>query len=260
MANVPVPSLFESSGSAQAAAPATAAGPVRKLMDLLYDGFYMLFLVRNGYAPTSADEFRDRIRSFLLTLERGSQRLRAPAEDIYLAKFAFCALVDEVVLSSQLKIRDSWEQRPLQLEYFGEQLAGERFFEHLETLRQQGAPRVAVLEVFHMCLLLGFQGRYVLEGSEKLNFLTARVGDEIAHLRGKRAAFAPHWAAPDQVVHKLRGEVPLWVVGSVFALMAALAYVGFSTLLHKQTQGDLRAYADVVKLAPQAAYVSITLP
>lgn len=259
MANAPVPSLFEGAGPAQAAGPATA-GSARNLMDLLYDGFYMLFLVRNGYVPNSADEFRERIRSFLLALERGSQRLRTPAEDVYLAKFAFCALVDEFVLSSQLKVRDSWEQRPLQLEYFGEQLAGERFFEHLETLREQGAPRVAVLEVFHMCLLLGFQGRYVLEGTEKLNFLTARVGDEIAHLRGHRAAFAPHWQAPDQVVHKLRGEVPLWVVGSVFALMAALAFLGFSTLLHKQTQSDLRAYANVVKLAPQAAYVTITLP
>ena len=180
---------------------------------------------------------------------------------MFLAKFAFCALVDEFVLSSQLKIRDSWEQ-PGHCNW--NTLANNSLASDSSSTSKRsgskGAPRVDVLEVFHMCLLMGFQGRYVIEGSEKLNFLTARVGDEIAHMRGKRAAFAPHWAAPDQVVHKLRGEVPLWVVGSVFALMAALAYVGFSTLLHKQTQGDLRSYANVVKLAPQAAYVHITLP
>ncbi len=52
--------------------------------------------------------------------------------------------------------------------------------------------------------------------------LTGRLGDEIAQLRGKRAAFAPHWVAPDRVAHVLKRGVPLWVVGSVFALAGLL--------------------------------------
>jgi type VI secretion system protein ImpK len=232
----------------------------RDLMDLLNDGFYMIFVLRSRAVPLSEEEFRKRLRSFLKSFERGAQRLNASADDVYLAKFAFCALVDEVVLMSRLEIRKDWERRPLQLEYFGEQLAGERFFEHLEKLRQEGAKRLQVLEVFHMCLLLGFQGRYVLEGSEKLGYLTARVGDEIAHLRGKRATFAPHWAAPDNVAHKLRAEVPLWVIASVFALVAVLAYLGMAGALKRQTADDLAGYANIVRLAPQAANVTITLP
>jgi type VI secretion system protein ImpK len=243
----------------QAAATIHAREP-RDLMDLLYDGFYMIFVLRGRAVPSSEEEFRHRLQTFLKSLERGAQRLNASAADVYLAKFAFCALVDEVVLMSRLEIRSDWERKPLQLEYFGEQLAGERFFEHLEKLRQEGAKRVQVLEVFHMCLLLGFQGRYVLEGSEKLGYLTARVGDEIAHLRGKRATFAPHWAAPDSVAHKLRAEVPLWVIASVFALVAVLAYLGMAGALTRQTADDLAGYANIVRLAPQAANVTITLP
>ena len=260
MADAQAPSLFGNAGMARMEPAAGSTREARDLMDLLYDGFYMIFLLRNGYAPVSAEDFGDRIRNFLSTFERGTQRLQTPAEDIFLAKFAYCALVDEVVLASKLKIRDAWEQRPLQLQFFGEQLAGERFFEHLERLREQGAARVQVLEVFHMCLLLGFQGRYVLEGSEKLNFLTARLGDDIAHLRGKRAPFAPHWAAPDAVAHKLRGEVPLWVIGSVFALIGLLAFAGLNTVLQRQTGNDLAAHVNLIKLAPQAAHVTITLP
>ena len=143
---------------------------------------------------------------------------------------------------------------------FGEQLAGERFFETLEKLRGEGARRVQVLEVFHMCLLLGFQGRYVLEGAEKLGYLSSRLGDEILHLQGKRSPFAPHWAPPDNIVHKLRSEVPLWVMGSVFALVALVAFVGLRARLHRTTDADLGRYTDVVKLAPQPAYVTITLP
>ena len=257
------PSLFGDSPPDDARrTPAASAAPreASSLLDLLYDGFYMVLLLKNRYGAQDADTFRTRIRTFLLEFDRGGKRLQASAEDLYLAKFAFCALVDEVVLTSQSKVRDAWERRPLQIEFFGEQLAGERFFEHLETLRQGGAARVQLLEVFHMCLLIGFQGKYIIEGSEKLSYLTARLGDEIAHLKGRRAGFAPHWAAPDSVVHALRTEVPLWVIGSVFALAGLLAFLGIRHTLAAQTEGDLGRYSQVVMLAPEPAHVTITLP
>jgi type VI secretion system protein ImpK len=72
-----------------------------------------------------------------------------------------------------------------------------------------------------MCLLLGFQGRYMLEGTEKLNYLTSRLGDEIAHLKGKRGGFAPHG---------------------------------------RTSEARMNAYSDVVKMAPRAANLTITLP
>jgi type VI secretion system protein ImpK len=179
---------------------------------------------------------------------------------VHLCKYAFCATVDELILMSQFKVRDAWQRQPLQLQFFGEQLAGEQFFVKLETLRREGAPRIQILEVFHMCLLMGFQGKYLIEGSEKLNYLTARLGDEIAHLKGSRATFAPHWAPPDQVTNRLKNEVPLWVIASVFALLGLLAFTGLRWQLSRSTERDLAAYQEVVKLAPQAAHVTITLP
>jgi type VI secretion system protein ImpK len=114
--------------------------------------------------------------------------------------------------------------------------------------------------VFHLCLLLGFQGRYALEGRERLDYLTARLGDEIAHLQGRRVAFAPHWAAPDRAVHKLRGELPLWVMGMVFGTLALVAFVAMRVQLDRSTEHTLAPYADIVRLAPQAAHITITWP
>ncbi|NRF69429.1 DotU family type IV/VI secretion system protein [Aquincola sp. S2] len=264
-ARSPLPSLFgqqEPAGVRAAAAESAHESPrdARSLLDLLYDGCYMIFLLRNGQAPADAGAFRERLRSFLGGFERGAQRLNQGADNVFLAKFAFCALVDEVVLTSDFRIRDEWEVRPLQLEFFGEQLAGERFFEYLDQLRQDGAPRVQVLEVYHLCLLLGFQGRYLLEGSEKLGYLTARLGEDIAHLRGRRAAFAPHGEPPDRIVHQLKREVPLWVIGAVFALVGTLGFIGLKWSLSRHTATELAAHQGVVKLAPQAAHVTITLP
>ena len=261
MSTAPTPSLLGAAagGTASAKAPSVSTEP-RTLMDLFYQGFYMIFLLRNGYTPTDGPTYRERLRQLLGQVDRGAKKLQLDPDDVFQAKFAFCALIDEIILMSRLRIRDEWERNPLQLEMFGEHMAGEKFFDSLEKLRGEGARRVQVLEVFHMCLLLGFQGRYILEGVEKLSWLTARLGDEIVHLQGKRSPFAPHWAPPDRIAHKLRSEVPMWVMGSVFAIVALVAFAGLRSQLHRSTDNDLGRYADVVKLAPQPAYVTITLP
>ena len=257
----PAPSLFNGGGGF-VPSPTSGSAPreARTLMDLMYDGFYLLFLLRAKQGPADAEAFRTRIKEFLNGMERGAAKIGSAAEDVHLCKYAFCATVDEIVLMSQFKVREAWQRQPLQLQFFGEQLAGEQFFVKLEALRREGAARVQILEVFHVCLLMGFQGKYIIEGSEKLGYLTARLGDEIAHLKGSRAAFAPHWAPPDQVVNRLKNDVPLWVIASVFALMGLLAFGGLRWQLGRGTERDLANYQEVVKLAPQAAHVTITLP
>jgi type VI secretion system protein ImpK len=254
------PSLL--SGARQPSAAARAAPPAeaRNLMDLMYDGFYMLFLLKNRYTPTEAESFRAKVREFLQQVDRGGKRIDASNEDVYLTKYAWCALMDEMILASRGALTESWQRNPLQLEMFGEQLAGDAFFDKLEQLRAQGAAKVQVLEVYHMCLLMGFQGKYLIEGSEKLGYLTARLGDEIAAHKGQRAAFAPHAYAPDRISHKLRAEAPLWVLGSVLALAMLLAFLGLRWLLDRQTSADLGAYAQLIQLPAQSANVTITLP
>jgi type VI secretion system protein ImpK len=248
------PSLIGSAGvPTQTAAPQT-------LLDLMYDGFYALFMLKNGNGPKDNADFAHRMTEFLNEFGRGAKKQGASADDIDAAKYAFCAAVDEIILRSNFSIREDWSRRPLQLSMFGDQLAGENFYIRLESLRARGAAHIQALEVFHMCLLLGFQGRYILEGSEKLNYLTARLGDEIANMKGKRGGFAPHAERPDQIIHKLRSDLPLWVLCSVFALICVLGYIGLRTSLSSNTEERMAAHNDVVKMAPKAANLTITLP
>ncbi|MCT9123120.1 type IVB secretion system protein IcmH/DotU [Cupriavidus gilardii] len=263
MSSTSMPSLF---GDAPAGAASTfadsgdASRHARTLLDLLYDGFFMLFLLRNGQPPDSAENFLAKVRGFLDEFDRGAKRLHVSADDVFDAKYAFCAAIDETILASDFAIRADWERRPLQLVLFGEQLAGETFFTKLEALRAQGAPRLQALEVFHMCLLLGFRGKYILEGPEKLSYLTARLGDEIAAIKGKRAPFAPHWPLPDKIAHTLKRETPLWIFGAVFALIALLGFLGLSSVLNKQTNDAMQEYSQVIKLGPRFSHLTISLP
>ena len=257
-----MPSLFGAGAptSAPPSASAESTFQARSLRDLLYDGFFMVFLLKQGREPGDASEFGARVQAFLADFERGAKKLNASADDVYASKFAFCAAIDEAVLASSFKIRPEWERRPLQLTLFGEQLAGEKFFELLESCRAQGIARLQSLEVFHLCLLLGFQGKYLLEGPEKLSYLTGRLGDEIAQMKGKRAAFAPHWPLPDQIAHRLKHELPLWTIGAVFALVGLGAYFGLNSYLRNSTMHALAPYSQLVQPETESANLTISLP
>ncbi len=230
------------------------------LLDLLYDGFHALFMLKNGNGPQDNADFARKMAQFLDDFARGAKKHEVSADDIDASKYAFCAAVDEIMLRSQFAIRDEWSRRPLQLMLFGDQLAGENFFHRLESLRARGSAHLQALEVFHMCLLLGFEGKYLIEGSEKLNYLTARLGDEIASMKGRRGGFAPHAGRPDQIINKLRHDVPVWVLCSVFGLISILGYAGLRAALTSCTAETLAPYDGIVKLAPKAANLTITLP
>jgi type VI secretion system protein ImpK len=248
------PSLF-------GARPATPDGMrIGSLLDLMHEGFHLLFLLKTGCQPPAEDDFVPRIGAFLDDFEREAKKLRADGEDIEAAKYAWCAALDETMLASSSPLRDRWETHPLQLTVFGDQLAGEHFFDRLDALRGKGGTRLQALQVFHMCLLLGFRGKHAADGGDRLAYMTARLGDEIAHLKGRVAGFAPRAGRPDQVMHKLRSDVPLWAVCAVFALAGLGVFTGLRTALQRDTQQAMAAYAGLVKLAPRPASLTITLP
>jgi type VI secretion system protein ImpK len=237
-----------------------AGGAPGSLVDVMYEGYYALFLLKSGCGPQDKNAFADHMTQFLGEVDRNAKAIGVPAEDVTAAQYAFCAAVDEIILRSDFPIREAWETRPLQLRLFGDQLAGEHFFQRLEDLRAKGSVHLQALEVFHMCLLLGFEGRFALDGRDKLSYLTARLGDEIARMRGTTRGFAPHAERPDQIAHKLGSDLSLWVLASVFALAGLTAYVGFRATLARETATAMARYNDLVTLPPRSAYVTITLP
>ena len=227
------------------AAPARESAP--RLKDLMEDGIYLLFVLRDGTAPHSAAELNDRVDQFLTRFERHALSFGKAPEAIQEAKYAFCAMMDEIILSSSFPIRDEWERNPLQLRLFGDHLAGEGFFDRLEQIRFDPVRNIEVYEVFYTCLLLGFQGKYLLEGSEKLGYLTARIGQEIASVHGGKAEFAPHWKPVFRFQAFVRHLLPVWVFYSILAAVAVLVFLLFTGVLGARASslGAARAAADV---------------
>ena len=234
------------------------------LVDLLHDGFYIVFLIKNQYIPGNTDAFREKILDLLNRFDQQAKKLQFSADDIQDSKYAFCALLDETTVTQQdpsfFNLQNSWLISPLQLTLFGSQLAGYRFFEFLEQMRSRGKDRLAALEVLHYCLLLGFQGKYRIESIESLNHLVARVGDEIEFLKGKKAAFSPFAALPDQIKNIIHKELPfIWIL-LFLLLFSILAFSGFRFMLSQQETAALANFKNVISTPAEQANITIYLP
>jgi type VI secretion system protein ImpK len=261
MNNTNRPSLLSTSTSQRSETQLTEpSSTAHSLLDSMYDGFHLLLMLKNNYAPENEAEFPNHLTLFLKTFENGAKELGTIIEDIEASKYAFCAALDEIILCSSFSIKDVWERRPLQLSLFGDQLAGENFFNRLEDLRAKGSAHWQAIEIFHMCLLLGFQGKYLIDDSEKLTYLTARLGEEITRMKGKQIGFAPHAERPDHIINKLRSNAPIWIVCSVFALISLSGFLGLNRFLSALTDDAIRPYNESVKLGPRMPNLTITLP
>ena len=77
------------------------------------------------------------------------------------ARFAVCALVDELMLQSALQ--PSWTNHTLQSHYYGTNCAGEAFYLRLNKLIE--APDESIT-IYYLSLAIGFKGKYLLTNSE----------------------------------------------------------------------------------------------
>lgn len=145
-----------------------------------------------------AEAFRTRTKAALQDVERDAIAAGYDTNDIKETHFAVVAFLDSVIFRSEEPIREDWERRPLQEELFGHAHAGDVFFEKLtRLLERRDSPELAdVLEVYLLCLLLGFQGRYAGNASGHADAIAETLRRRIEHIRGARPSLWPSGATP----------------------------------------------------------------
>jgi type VI secretion system protein ImpK len=167
--------------------------------------------------------FRNNMRSALKAAMEQAKSWGYSGEMIQFSVFALVAFLDESVLKLQSPIFADWSQRPLQEELFGHHRAGEIFFENLHgLLARQDAQDVAdCLEVYCLCLLLGFRGRYAFGRGGEIDAFIRQIRDKIGRIRGQVLLFRP--TAPPAVVKRV-AAIDRWSRGlGIFAFCMFLA-------------------------------------
>ncbi len=184
--------------------PTTASYARQENLALLYQGFFTgIVRIQGGRQQiANADGFRRRMTEALADVNREAVKRGYAKEHTIETDFAIVAFLDEVILSSHDPCRNEWAQKPMQDELFNVSVAGELFFTRLEKLlTRQDSPELGdMLEVFYLCLLLGFEGKYVVGGRSELHVLMDRVGQRIERIRGVDTRLAPHGEIPGDVI------------------------------------------------------------
>ncbi len=212
---------------AMAAAPATPT-----LKALVQDFISMVLIVRRGREVSSVQAFETSVDSFFTTLEHEARRAGYSVEQVKDTQYALCAFLDESVLrSGDSNLRAHFELSPLQFRYFGVHLAGQGFFDKVDALRADVKGNLDVLEVYHLCLALGFEGKFGLAEKDQLRYLANTLGQDIARYRTAPKALSPDWALPDQVSQMLRYDIPVWVYLALIALVCVGVYLTLDWLL-----------------------------
>ena len=186
----------------------------------------------NRQAVSSADSFRAQMKQTLAMAEHDAASRGCNAGDVQLAKFAVVAFLDESVLSSRSPSFSDWARKPLQAELYNHQLAGEIFFQELHKIlkRSDSSQTADLLEVYCLCLLLGFKGQYASEA--ELRSLTRQAEEKIRRVRG-------HQLSPAEASHPMRfawreetlGCDRSWSLRPAHFLLAVALFIVFKLLL-----------------------------
>lgn len=221
---------------------AEKAAPKLDRLALLYEGILTATVrVQSGRQQVQDPEhFRTRMKQALREIASTAARKGYSAEDVQEANFAVVAFLDESVLTAD-PCATEWARKSLGEDLFGQRSAGEVFFKRLESLRanRDSQSLAEVLEVYYLCLLLGYEGKFAGGSKAELQLLMTNLRDRIERIFGRNPEFSPDGALPDEPVAIATPADPLNTQVKLFALaafvLAVLCFLGFSLHLSSKS-------------------------
>jgi type VI secretion system protein ImpK len=182
------------------------------------------------------ETFRRRIKAALEEVERDALALGFSRDDIRDTHFAVVAFLDEVVLNTTDPGRTLWAKRPLQQDMFGDAVAGQAFFEKLERFRSRrdSQQTADILEVYLLCLLLGYEGRYGGKSKAELQNMMVDLRTRIEQVRGPACGLSPPAPAESDMNVPPPARKPnniwLWVIVPPLAVLLVYVFLKIDLL------------------------------
>ncbi len=123
--------------------------------------YVLLITGANASKGRTFRQVRQDIEQILSQQQVALRQSRVPASNYEDARFAAVCWADERILrfsaQNNERLFAEWTESPLQVELFQTINGGEEFYDRLARV---GSEHTTVLEVFHLCLCLGFRGKY----------------------------------------------------------------------------------------------------
>ena len=114
---------------------------------------------------------------------------------------------------------------------------GEKFFQILDRIKTDPRRNIDLLELFSICLALGFEGRYRImdHGRSQLESLKDELYRIIRANRGDiERELSPRWQGLNTRMSRLR-QVPFWAVATIAGAVTFGIYIGFNFILYQSS-------------------------
>lgn len=213
------------------AGPGIKPDGARHLADICADCLLLSLQLRDTQNFGTAAELRQKITSMLDDIEREAKRNQYTMDDIQKVKFALVAFLDETIIAADWSGKDEWIANPLQVQLFNRFDAGDEFYQKLEDLLDEIRLNSEVLEVYYLCLTLGFKGKYAYLEQEKLRVIIDDVHQDLKLSNPKAIRkLAPHGNRNEEIAEVIQSEIPLWSIGVGAAAVGLVIYFIYSLL------------------------------
>ncbi|WP_346838544.1 type IVB secretion system protein IcmH/DotU [Microbulbifer sp. SAOS-129_SWC] len=210
--------------------------------------------LRTTMNHANVPDLHKRLTREIQHFEREAKQLSLAPETVLTARYLLCTVVDEAVLSTPWGTASGWSQHSLLSLFHKETFGGEKCFAILQRMLETPGAQLELLELFYLCLSLGFQGKYRLvpRGHEQLEQIRDNLYQTIERHRPQMERdLAPHWAGCVERKSRLIQYIPLWVIASVALGVLVLTYSGFRWWLYDSATPVAERVAALVADQPQ---------
>jgi type VI secretion system protein ImpK len=204
--------------------------------------------LRGQIANADVDNLQRQCVQAVRDFEDRCRRASVPDADVLAARYALCTVLDEAVLNTPWGAQSGWAGQSLLVTFHREAQGGEKFFQILDRLLGESQRYLALLELWYVCLSLGFEGRYRVDdrGAARLADVRRDLYLRIEQLRGAtEPALSPHWTGVEDRRNAGLRMVPLWVVAVAAAAILLGAWLLFSSRLNDRSAPISAALANV---------------
>jgi type VI secretion system protein ImpK len=207
--------------------------------------------LRASLTQVDATALRDTLAEGVRAFERKAHEAGVDQRNIIAARYILCTFIDEAAAGTPWGGSGAWGRHSLLVMFHNETWGGEKVFQLMAKLAENPAANRDLLELLHVVLALGFEGRYrVIDGGRgQLAQVRERLHSMLRQQRGEyERDLSPHAKG----IEAKRGVVallPMWVVFAVVGVLAAALYLFLSLRLN--TRSD-PVFAQIQALRPQA--------
>lgn len=214
------------------------SGGVNPLVDAAVPLLILAGRLRDELTGVDLDNLHEQGIEEVRAFEERARLAAVPDEDVLAARYILCTVVDEAILNTPWGSQGNWAGRSLLVTFHRESFGGEKVFDIISRTLNEPRRYLALLELLHICLSLGFEGRYRLDprGPVRLEEIRQDLYRCIHSLRGNvETDLSPQWKGIEDKRRAVVRLVPLWVVAVTCAAVLLGAFIVFSAKLNNRS-------------------------